>query len=234
MIRVAEIFGPTVQGEGSLIGLPTVFVRLGGCDYRCSWCDTMYAVDPVHRPSWKPMTPSEIVECVLTLAGGPILVTVSGGNPALAALTETIAALQATGCTVALETQGSVPKAWFRQLDYLILSPKPPSSGNPTSVEHVRACLREAPANGHQNNTTIKVVVGDETDFLYAMGMHDAFSGIPFVVQPCNFTPGIEGQVERSLDMGRRVAEWVVEAKAYAVRVLPQLHLLWWGGARGV
>ncbi|TIT89813.1 MAG: 7-carboxy-7-deazaguanine synthase QueE, partial [Mesorhizobium sp.] len=36
-IRVSEIFGPTVQGEGVLIGLPTVFIRTGGCDYRCSW-----------------------------------------------------------------------------------------------------------------------------------------------------------------------------------------------------
>ena len=43
---VIEIFGPTIQGEGAEAGLPTHFVRLGGCDYRCSWCDTMYAVDP--------------------------------------------------------------------------------------------------------------------------------------------------------------------------------------------
>ena len=43
---VIEIFGPTIQGEGAEAGLPTHFVRFGGCDYRCSWCDTMYAVDP--------------------------------------------------------------------------------------------------------------------------------------------------------------------------------------------
>ena len=43
---VIEIFGPTIQGEGAEAGVPTHFVRLGGCDYRCSWCDTMYAVDP--------------------------------------------------------------------------------------------------------------------------------------------------------------------------------------------
>ncbi len=43
-IRVSEIFGPTIQGEGVLIGLPTVFVRSGGCDYRCSWCDSLHAV----------------------------------------------------------------------------------------------------------------------------------------------------------------------------------------------
>ena len=43
---VIEVFGPTIQGEGAEAGLPTHFVRFGGCDYRCSWCDTMYAVDP--------------------------------------------------------------------------------------------------------------------------------------------------------------------------------------------
>ena len=36
-IRISEIFGPTIQGQGMLIGQPTVFVRNGGCDYRCSW-----------------------------------------------------------------------------------------------------------------------------------------------------------------------------------------------------
>ena len=58
-IRVSEIFGPTVQGEGALIGKPTVFVRTGGCDFRCSWCDTLHAVLPAHRHDWSPMTPEE-------------------------------------------------------------------------------------------------------------------------------------------------------------------------------
>jgi 7-carboxy-7-deazaguanine synthase len=48
-ILISEIFGPTVQGEGPLVGRPTVFVRTGGCDYRCAWCDTLYAVLPEHR-----------------------------------------------------------------------------------------------------------------------------------------------------------------------------------------
>src|SRR5438105_206992 len=43
---VIEVFGPTVQGEGPDAGRPAYFVRFGGCDYRCSWCDSMYAVEP--------------------------------------------------------------------------------------------------------------------------------------------------------------------------------------------
>ena len=65
-IRISEIFGPTVQGEGALIGKPTVFVRTGGCDFRCSWCDTLHAVLPAHRHDWSPMTPEEILARVET------------------------------------------------------------------------------------------------------------------------------------------------------------------------
>ena len=45
-VPVAEVFGPTVQGEGELQGVPCYFVRLGGCDFKCSWCDTPHAVLP--------------------------------------------------------------------------------------------------------------------------------------------------------------------------------------------
>ena len=63
-IRISEIFGPTVQGEGALIGKPTVFVRTGGCDFRCSWCDTLHAVLPAYRHDWLPMTDEEILASV--------------------------------------------------------------------------------------------------------------------------------------------------------------------------
>ena len=61
LIRISEIFGPTIQGEGALIGQPTVFVRTGGCDYRCVWCDTPHAVDSAYRDEWKPMSAEEIL-----------------------------------------------------------------------------------------------------------------------------------------------------------------------------
>ena len=82
-IAVSEIFGPTVQGEGSVIGKPTVFVRTGGCDYRCSWCDSKFAVLPEFRSTWPRMSPEEVFAEVKRLSPCPILVTLSGGNPAL-------------------------------------------------------------------------------------------------------------------------------------------------------
>ena len=68
-IHVSEIFGPTVQGEGPLIGRASVFVRTGGCDYRCSWCDTLYAVLPQYRNDWTPMTPADIMASKASLTG---------------------------------------------------------------------------------------------------------------------------------------------------------------------
>src|SRR5689334_14548897 len=83
-ILISEIFGPTIQGEGALIGKPTVFVRTGSCDYRCSWCDTLYAVLPEYKSDWRSMTTEEIFAEVQCLSGHkPILVTLSGGNPAI-------------------------------------------------------------------------------------------------------------------------------------------------------
>src|SRR5947208_16829453 len=83
-IRISEIFGPTCQGEGPLSGRPTVFVRTAGCDYRCAWCDTLYAVLPEYSEEWVSMTPPQIMTRVNELAEGhPVLISLSGGNPAL-------------------------------------------------------------------------------------------------------------------------------------------------------
>ena len=77
-LRIAEIFGPTIQGEGALIGEATVFVRAGGCDYRCVWCDSPHAVDSAYRETWAAMTSEEVWAEVLRLSGGqPLTVSIS-------------------------------------------------------------------------------------------------------------------------------------------------------------
>ncbi len=144
MIAISEIFGPTIQGEGALIGMPTVFVRTGGCDFRCSWCDTRYAVDPAFRADWQPMDAEAILAEINRLSGGePILVTLSGGNPALQPLEPCCCS---ASCRPSLRhgTQGSKAQPWFDALDYLTLSPKPPSSGMPFRQDRFDACLAAA------------------------------------------------------------------------------------------
>src|SRR5581483_11650185 len=116
-ITVVEAFGPTIQGEGALIGKPTVFVRTGGCEYRCAWCDTLYAVLPEHRSEWYPMTKEEVFAEVQRLSGHkPILVTLSGGNPAIQPLESLIDLGHEHGYTFTIETQGSIAQPWFAKL----------------------------------------------------------------------------------------------------------------------
>src|SRR3954469_19299215 len=106
---VIEIFGPAIGGEGAEAGIPTHFVRLGGCDYRCSWCDTMYAVDPaLVRENAQRLRVDEIVDRGAQLEGRPDWVTISGGNPALHRLDDLVARLQQHDFKVSVETQGSI------------------------------------------------------------------------------------------------------------------------------
>ncbi|GAK69554.1 7-carboxy-7-deazaguanine synthase [Agrobacterium rubi TR3 = NBRC 13261] len=237
-VRISEIFGPTIQGEGLLIGLPTVFVRTGGCDYRCSWCDTLHAVESKYREDWTPMSAEEIWQEVKRLSGGkPLTVSLSGGNPAIQPLGPLIAKGHGEGYRFALETQGSLAKDWFADLDYLVLSPKPPSSGMQTDWPAFESCLTAA---GSGPQLALKIVVFDDVDYAYAKDAHRRYPQLPVYLQPGNHTPpppedddavvDIDGVMERML--------WLVEKvnadRWFDVRVLPQLHVLLWGNKRGV
>lgn len=234
-IAVSEIFGPTIQGEGALIGKPTVFVRTGGCDYRCSWCDTLYAVLPEHRAEWARMEPEAIFGEVRKLCGDrPIMVTISGGNPAIQPLEPLIDLGHEHGYTFALETQGSIPKPWFGKLDYLTISPKPPSSGMHTDREKLSRCVRSA---GESTATILKVVVFDDPDYQYARRLNERFPGTPIYLQVGNHTPPqATARVDIEGLMGR--LEWLVDKVTadgwHEATVLPQLHTLVWGNKRGV
>jgi 7-carboxy-7-deazaguanine synthase len=239
-IRISEIFGPTIQGEGPLIGRPTVFVRAGGCDYRCRWCDTLYAVLPEYRDEWILTTPAEILVRVEQLAGaGPVLVSLSGGNPALQPLAPLIELGHYKGYTFALETQGSVPQPWFAALEWLILSPKPPSSGMATDWQAFDDCIRAA-ANKPQ--CFLKIVVFDDDDYAYARMAANRYPVLPVYLQVGNPAPKIApgdlaGEEADIADLMRRF-RWLVGKvttdRWFAATVLPQLHVLAWGNRRGV
>ena len=65
-IPVIEIFGPTIQGEGAVIGLKTMFVRTAGCDYSCSWCDSSFTWDGTGKDEIKQMDAMEIWDELIT------------------------------------------------------------------------------------------------------------------------------------------------------------------------
>jgi 7-carboxy-7-deazaguanine synthase len=241
-VMISEIFGPTIQGEGALIGVPTVFVRTGGCDYRCSWCDTLYAVLPEYKAEWTPMTAEQIMTEVLRLSGNkPILVTLSGGNPAIQPLEELLALGHECGYTFALETQGSVAQPWFAQLDYLTLSPKPPSSKQITRWERLDRCIalaqRASEQQSRQVQICLKIVVFDEQDFAYAREVARRYPDIQIYLQTGNHTPPQSGESLDTPGILQRM-DWliqrVIEEHWYSAKVLPQLHVLLWGNKRGV
>lgn len=233
-IPISEIFGPTIQGEGAHIGSPTVFVRTGGCDFRCSWCDSMYAVDPHQLPTWTRLPPVRIMDRVRHLSGErPLLITLSGGNPALHHLGDLLTLGQAMGYTFTLETQGSINRAWMAGLDSMTVSPKPPSSGMPTRYERLSACLSMLPPE----RLALKFVVLNDEDYQYARAVAARYPHVRQVfLQPCNLRRA-EGDSD-VLPHELASLDWLVAKTLgdhwYEARVLPQLHVLLWGNRRGV
>ncbi|QJC50571.1 7-carboxy-7-deazaguanine synthase QueE [Paenibacillus albicereus] len=162
-IPVLETFGPTVQGEGMVIGVKTCFVRTAGCDYSCSWCDSAFTWDGSAKADIRWLEPEDVLTELKALSGGewPGHVTLSGGNPALLPqLGGLIALLQGGGTIVALETQGSRWQDWFPAVDELTLSPKPPSSGMATDWARLDEIVERLAAAGR--TPSLKVVVMEE------------------------------------------------------------------------
>ena len=239
VIRVSEIFGPTIQGEGPLIGRPTVFVRTGGCDYRCNWCDTLYAVLPRYRDEWRAMTSPEIFARIEELSGGvPVLVTLSGGNPALQPLGPLIELGRAKGYSFTAETQGSVAADWFAALDRIVFSPKPPSSAMTTDWNAFDACVGVA---GPKPRCVLKIVIFDDADYDFARTASARYPSLPVYLQVGNPSPLRSNDCsEAPIDENelRRRLQWLIakvtEDRWFAATVLPQLHVLIWGSKRGV
>jgi 7-carboxy-7-deazaguanine synthase len=233
---VIEIFGPTIQGEGAEAGVPTHFVRLGGCDYRCSWCDTMYAVEPATvRATSTRMSGEAIAEQVRALEGRPEWVTISGGNPALHRLDDLVGRLHDDDFKVAVETQGSVWRPWLAHVDRLTISPKPPSSEMATE-EHARRFDRfMASAVVAFDRAVLKVVCFDDADLVWGKAVAGRWPQLPLYLSAG--TPvGAIGDVRAAVgDRYRWLCERVAaDTDLRGARVLPQLHVIAWKETTGV
>ncbi|MFX3623000.1 MAG: 7-carboxy-7-deazaguanine synthase QueE [Ectobacillus sp.] len=235
-IPVLEIFGPTIQGEGMVIGQKTMFVRTAGCDYRCSWCDSAFTWDGSAKGQIRQMSAEEIWNELKEIGGGCFShVTISGGNPALLqTLGELVALLKRNGIRTAIETQGSKWQNWLLDIDEVTISPKPPSSGMKTDFQMLDSVI-ERLQNRH---ISLKVVVFSEEDFAYAKMVHQRYPGVPFYLQVGNEDVHTANDTELIARLLRRY-EWLIEQAVQSVemndaKVLPQLHTLVWGNKRGV
>lgn len=117
-MRIAEIFH-SIQGEGELVGVPSVFVRTSGCNLRCRWCDTPYA-------SWDPEGEEMQVAAILDAVGSYPAehVVLTGGEPMVAkGIHELAAGLREMGKHITIETAGTVAPGGIA-CDLASLSPK--------------------------------------------------------------------------------------------------------------
>jgi 7-carboxy-7-deazaguanine synthase len=222
---ITEIF-KSIQGEGTRAGLPCIFVRLTGCNLRCTWCDTAYAFH-----GGKKMTVEEVLGRVDELAGREAgakatvpLVELTGGEPLLQEEIYPLAEkLLAAGYQVMIETSGErfvgkLPKEVIKIVDV-----KCPDSGEPDTFE-VRN-LEEL-----TKNDEVKFVLATRRDYEFAREFtreHRLAEGAREVL----FSPVFEDPEGKWPGLGpRQLAEWIL-ADGLPVRLGLQLHKFIWDPA---
>ena len=222
---ITEIF-KSIQGEGTRAGRPCIFVRLTGCNLRCTWCDTTYAFHGGQK-----MSVAEVVERVEALRGSAVggpLVELTGGEPLLQQDIYPLAErLLAAGYVVLIETSGErfigqLPEAVIKIVDV-----KCPDSGEPETFD-VRN-LKEL-----TNRDEVKFVVSSRRDYEFArdfMREHRLAGRVKEVLfSPVHEDPGGKW---KGLEP-RALVEWML-ADGVPARLGLQLHKIVWDPAlRGV
>lgn len=232
-IPIIEIFGPTIQGEGAIAGKVSHFIRSGGCGYKCSWCDSMHAVDPVAvKANAKWMFPGEIVDRVIELPRAE-WVTFTGGDPVMWDFEPAVLRLMHNNMKITVETQGQLFKHWLTLCDQVTVSPKPPSSGMSDKTNMQMLHKYETVLN---KRMSLKVVVFDEKDLHFAINLHDEFPHLPLYLS-AGTNQGQDDETTKDIVLHRTtwLAEQVLKRPSlYNVSVFPQLHVLLWGTKQGV
>ncbi len=226
-MKVNEIFY-SLSGEGIHVGIPTVFVRLAGCNLMCTYCDTKYALD-----GGEEMTSLQVRERVHGLGKTPQWLLVTGGEPLLQsdAVFDLVAKLRCKVQPVEVETNGSVdPPDWFRLVDSWSVDVKCPSSGS------AYGSFRPKWLRKLRKQDQLKFVVGTAEDLNFVRGFLGGAKFKPVIlISPIT---GIllgkrQGIVEEYWNR-----EWLQECadfcKEQNVRMSLQLHKIIYGDRKGV
>lgn len=245
---VVEIFGPTIEGEGALSGVPTHFVRFGFCDGAgrngwCKWCDSMFAVDPKYKDQWRYLDAEAIVRELKAMPRAP-WVKFSGGNPLLHNLEEVARNVKLAGFRLSVETQGTIYQRWLDHCDLVVLSPKPPSAGSPWTdkrAEMLDRYFEEVVENGTAMCVKVVCDPDNEADRAFAKQMYDVWadtaSGFGYHEPLSFYVTCLTQPTDTRDDLGeryRRLAEWVVTAGMPEAHVGLQLHVIAWMHRQGV
>lgn len=202
----------SIQGESSFAGLPCFFVRLTGCNLRCSYCDTRYA----HKEG-KRMSVDDVLAAMPRGYLG--LVEVTGGEPLLQdAFPELVRRLLRRGYTVLVETNGSLDIRCLPQGSVCIMDIKCPDSGMSDRMDFENLS-RLRPQD------EVKFVVQSHDDYLWAKKLLRKGTFPP--PERVLFSPA-HGTLEP-----RRLAEWILADRLGARIQLPLHRLLWPGVERG-
>jgi len=209
-VRVSEVYA-SVQGESTHVGKPCVFVRLTGCNLRCTWCDSAFSFT---GGQWRDV--EDVVAEVATF--GLRTVEVTGGEPLVQKGAFTLLRrLVEEGYEVLLETSGSRSIEHVPEGVHVILDFKPPDSG-------------EARANLWENvawldaGDEVKFVIASRGDYEWArevVARHGLAARCPVLFSPA------WGRVDLA-----EMARWIVEDRL-PVRFQVQLHKYLWGEAPG-
>lgn len=240
MIPVAEIFGPTIQGEGPHVGMQTLFVRVAGCDFKCAWCDSKFAwkIDgSIKRYGTKELADILVQECNNSKCSNIVL---TGGNPCLYDFKEVIDILHNNNITVDIETQGSKMPDWLLDVDLLVISPKAPSSKQPDVYKTVNEYMKLLLSI--RQKVAIKIPVFNEEDFEFAMKYYALVDyyrekgvDIDLYLSVGNTNTTEAGDIsKRVLSDYEKLINMVANSYMERVFILPQVHTLVWGNKQGV
>ena len=232
-LPVSECFGPTLQGEGPHMGRSCWFIRTGGCNLSCSWCDTPYSTGQHGIPL--STVPKRTARSVAGIIPPGVMVVLTGGEPMMhfrrPAMVALLHALKARGCEIHVETNGSLlpPGVTSGLIDHFTVSPK-------LGVEMVNR--RHDPSledwSGYADRTIFKWVVdrldepGADVDARVGeMITRSAEHGIP----PHRVWVMPEGATAPELE--RHWAEVAQAAADAGINASHRLHALAWGDQKG-
>jgi 7-carboxy-7-deazaguanine synthase len=222
-MQITEIY-KSIQGESTHAGLPCVFVRLTGCNLRCSWCDSEYTFTGGHR-----MTVEEVLEEVEQLSPAG-LVEITGGEPMLQER-EVVPLMQRLlddGYTVLLETSGERPLVRVPKGVVKIVDVKCPNSGEPDSFDMQNLDTLDSPDE-------VKFVLSDRADYEFARDFA-ARHHLDRRVNALLFSPAFRKDSSGARDSShclldpRELAEWML-ADNVPARLGLQLHKFIWDPA---
>ncbi len=227
-MRIAEIFH-SIQGEGMLVGTPSVFVRTSGCNLRCVWCDTPYTS---WAPEGKELSVEQIVDEVRRYPASHAVVT--GGEPLIApGIAELTEGLRALDLHITIETAGTVSANVA--CDLMSISPKLANSTpwerdqGRWARQHDRLRLQWDVLRGLMDSYEyqLKFVVArpeDLAEIRTVIGETEA-DPLKVVLMPEGTEPGVL----------RERSRWLAEiAKQEGFRLSPRLHIDLYGNRRGV